>query len=114
MLFLLLLFLIAASSPHAHADDPPCRTDVALQMLERAMQARDDFFFWDELDEREAAADLDRHISRLKQLQDYVTECAPRAPDIAALQWRVRTSLNHAIDIETSRRSAANKEARSQ
>jgi hypothetical protein len=114
MPFLLSLFLIAAANPSAHADiTTPCRTSVALQMLERAMQARDDFFFWEELDEREASADLERHVSRLKLLQDYVTECGPREPDIAALQWQVRTSLTHATDITIARRSVANREARS-
>jgi hypothetical protein len=114
MRFIVSLFMLAAASLHAHADESgPCLTGDALGMLERAIQARDDFFFWEELDEREASAELERYVSRLKQLQDFVTDCAPREPGIAALQWQVRTSLNHAIEIASSRRSAANREARS-
>lgn len=108
------LVLLLATVLHVHAQSTdPCRTDVALRMLERAMQSRDDFFFWEDLDEREASAELERYTSRLERLQHFVNDCAPREPGVAALQWQVNTSLQHAIDIASARRSAANREARS-
>lgn len=108
------ILLLAASSLSVQADaTTPCRTEVALEMLERATQARDDFFFWEDLDEHEASAELQRYVSRLERLKHFVTDCAPREPGIAALQWQVQSSLSHAYDIALARQSAANREARS-
>ena len=91
---------------------PSCRTDIALHRLEHAVQARDDFFFWDDLDEGEADADLGRYLQRLQGLLAFTQACAAAGPEMRAIERQARTLLLQAEAIAHARRSTANREAR--
>lgn len=110
--YLLALPLAAASLQVSAQPQPPCHMDIALQLLERAVQARDDFFFWEDLDEREADAELERYLHRLNGLLAFTDACANSNPDLRVIERQARTLNLQALDIAKARRSPANREAK--
>jgi hypothetical protein len=78
---LLIALMVWFSPAFAESDRSSCDLGALTARFDRAWEARDDYFFWEGIDDREATTDLERTVARLQSFLEVHAICGSKEID---------------------------------